>query len=66
MVAKYDFDGKATQLNCFYMHMIFEKKYRKPAIVQLWQRNIFEFVQESMKLLFDNVSLHDRKIIFIM
>ena len=33
MVANDDFDGKATHLNCFYMHMIFEQKYPKPAIV---------------------------------
>ena len=33
MVANDDFDGKATHSNCFYMHMIFEQKYPKPAIV---------------------------------
>ena len=33
MVANDDFDGKTTHLNCFYMHMIFEQKYPKPAIV---------------------------------
>ena len=33
MVSNDDFDGKATHLNCFYMHMIFEQKYPKPAIV---------------------------------
>ena len=34
MVANDDCDGKAaTHLNCFYMHMIFEQKYPKPAIV---------------------------------
>ena len=33
MVANDDFDSKATHLNCFYIHMIFEQKYPKPAIV---------------------------------
>ena len=33
MVANDDFDGKETHSNCFYMHMIFEQKYPKPAIV---------------------------------
>ena len=33
MVANDDFDGKATHLNFFYMHMNFEQKYPKPAIV---------------------------------
>ena len=28
-----DFDGKENHLNCFYMHMIFEQKYPKPALV---------------------------------
>ena len=32
MVANDDFDGKATHLN---MHMIFEQKYPKPAIVRV-------------------------------
>ena len=29
-----DFDGKATNLNYFYLHINFEQKYPKPAIVQ--------------------------------
>ena len=33
MVANDDFDGKATHLNCFYLHINFEQKYPKPAIV---------------------------------
>ena len=36
MVAN-DFDGKATHLNGFYMHMNFEQKYPKPAIVVVKQ-----------------------------
>jgi hypothetical protein len=27
-------DDKATNSNCFHMHLIFEQKYPKPAIVQ--------------------------------
>ena len=27
MVSNDDFDGKATHLNCFYMHINFEQKY---------------------------------------
>ena len=38
MVANDDFDGKATHINCFYMHMIFEQKYPKPAIVRKGER----------------------------
>ena len=33
MVPNDDFDGKTTYLNCFNIHMIFEQKYPKPAIV---------------------------------
>ena len=33
MVSNDDFDGKATNLNCFYLHINFEQKYLKPAIV---------------------------------
>ena len=33
MVSNDDFDGKATHLNCFYLHINFEQKYLKPAIV---------------------------------
>ena len=33
MVSNDDFDGKATHLNCFYLHINFEQKYSKPAIV---------------------------------
>ena len=33
MVSNDDFDGKATNLNCFYLHINFEQKYPKPAIV---------------------------------
>ena len=33
MVSNDDFDGKATNLNCLYLHIDFEQKYLKPAIV---------------------------------
>ena len=33
MVSNDDFDGKATNLNCFYLHINFEQKYPKLAIV---------------------------------
>jgi hypothetical protein len=33
MVSNDDFDGKATHLNCFYLHINFEQKYPKLAIV---------------------------------
>ena len=33
MDANDGFDGKPTNLNCFYIHTIFEQKYLKPAIV---------------------------------
>ena len=36
MVSNDDFDGKATNLNCFYLHINFEQKYPKPAIVDTW------------------------------
>ena len=35
MVSNDDFDGKATHLNCFYLHINFEQKYPKPAMVLL-------------------------------
>ena len=35
MVANDDFDGTATHLNWFDMHMNFEQKYPKPAIVYM-------------------------------
>ena len=34
MVSNDDFDGKATNLNCFYLHINFEQKYPKPAVVR--------------------------------
>ena len=33
MVSNDNFDGKATNLNYFYLHINFEQKYLKPAIV---------------------------------
>ena len=38
MVSNDDFDGKATHLNCFYLHINFEQKYPKLALVNsvLW------------------------------
>ena len=33
MVDDDGFDGKATHLNCFDMHINFEQKYPQPAIV---------------------------------
>ena len=36
MVSNDDFDGKATHLHCFYLHINFEQKYPKPAIVYCW------------------------------
>ena len=42
MVSNDDFDGKATHLNCFYLHINFEQKYPKPAIVcEYYLRNYF-------------------------
>ena len=35
MDANDSYDGKPTNLNCFYMHTIFELKYLKPAIVSM-------------------------------
>ena len=39
MVSNDDFDGKATHLNCFYLHVKFEPKYTKPAIVN-WEKSL--------------------------
>ena len=51
MVANNDFDGKATHLNCFYMHLIFEQKYPKPAIVKgpPYKFISIYFIQRDMK-----------------
>ena len=38
MVSNDDFDGKATHLICFYLHINFEQKYPKPAIVHVLQK----------------------------
>ena len=32
MISNDDFDGKATNLNCFYVHINYEQKYPKPAV----------------------------------
>ena len=37
MVSIDDFDDGATHLNCFYLHINFEQKYPKPAIVEGWE-----------------------------
>ena len=39
MVSNDAFDGKATHLDCFYLHTNFEQKYPKPAIVLADQMN---------------------------
>ena len=42
MGANDDFDGKPTNLNRFYKHLIFEQKYPKLTIVggyKIWQIN---------------------------
>ena len=49
MVANDDFDGKATHLNCFYMHRIFEQKYPKQAIV-MKLGDFFEFLWPSKNI----------------
>ena len=36
MVSNDDFDGKATHLNCFYLHINFEQKYPELAIGGRW------------------------------
>ena len=38
------FDGKATHLNCFYLHINFEQKYPKPGHSEL-SINLPEFTQ---------------------
>ena len=52
MVSNDDFDGKATNLNCFYIHINFEQKYPKPAIVPSKQvpqfRRQFELFKHSI------------------
>ena len=52
------FDGKPTNLNCFYMHTIFEQKYLKPAIVLTYltkyQGRLF------LSIIFKSI-MHERK-----
>jgi hypothetical protein len=43
MVSNDDFDGKATHLNCFYLHINFEQKYPKLAMVALWGKQSFYY-----------------------
>ena len=44
MVSNVDFDGKATNLNLFYLHINFGQKYIKTAIVKMrggrWSKNV--------------------------
>ena len=46
MVSNDDFDGKATNLNCFYLHINFEQKYPKLAIVYHGIKRIKVYVQK--------------------
>ena len=52
MVSNDDFDGKATNLNYFYLHINFEQKYLKPAIVKsgLILEGILSSVRSSIYL----------------
>ena len=43
MVSNDDFDGKATHINCFYLHINFEQKYPKPAIVAILVTKYYRF-----------------------
>ena len=52
MVSNDDFDGKATHLNCFYLHINFEQKYPKLAIV------------EQLKCVGAYLSIHNQQIYF--
>ena len=49
MVSNDDFDGKATHLNYFYMHMNFEQKYPKLAKVYLGSQ--FDFTLQQAEVL---------------
>ena len=54
MVSNDDFDGKATNLNCFYLHINFEQKYLKPAIV-----SVASFDQKgNLKMHIEDTSVH--------
>ena len=46
MVFNDDFDGKATNLNCFYLHINFEQKYLKLAVVCSLRNS--EYKQEKL------------------
>ena len=48
MVSNDDFDGRATNLNCFYLHVNFEQKYPKPTIVALMDSEVFQPTAESI------------------
>ena len=50
MVSNDDFDGKATHLNCFYVHINFEQKYLKPAIVKVRQQSYAATTIKSYKI----------------
>ena len=51
MVSNDGFDGKATNLNCFYLHINFEQKYPKLAIVIYWIKK-FYLKKVSVNLIF--------------
>ena len=56
MVSNDDFDGKATHLNCFYLHINFEQKYPKPAIVRVSKMAIIFFFLKWMKIVVSTFS----------
>ena len=54
MVSNDDFDGKASNLNYFYLHINFEQKNPKPAIVKMswhkWKEHINTEVERPIKV----------------
>ena len=67
-----DFDGKPTNLNCFYMDMIFEQKYPKPAgSTHNWkasqrEKMFSEYVlSNSLKVMFDSTLLNNKWLSYI-
>ena len=49
MVSNDDFDGKATNLNGFYLHVNFEQKSPKTAIVSVRFKKIVTYFGENIK-----------------
>jgi hypothetical protein len=60
MDASDDFYDKELNLNCFYMHAIFEQKYHKPAIVITKNRTYFNLLLKKTEFVLYNMKINPK------